>query len=73
MIRYAYPTTREGITAYVLSASGVAAQPADEKAKIAKQVEGVIDKGEGLVWIDKEKGVFEQPLATSVVIMRRKA
>lgn len=32
----------------------------------------VLDRGEGLVWVDKEKGEFEQAFETSVVIMKRK-
>ena len=73
IVRHASPTTKAGIQSFVLSASGVAAQPEDEKAKITERVGDIIDKGEGLVWIDKEKGVFEQPFAAPVVIMHRKA
>lgn len=64
--------TREGISAYLLSASHIAVLPADEKAKITTQVAEVLDRGEGLVWVDKEKGEFEQAFETSVVIMKRK-
>lgn len=64
--------TRESVTAYFLSASGIAMQPQEEKAKITAQIAAVLEKGEGLVWLDKEKGQFEYPFATNVVVMKRK-
>lgn len=64
--------TRARVTAYMLSASGIAVQPKDVQEKIIAQIGEVLDRGEGLVWIDKEKGEFEQPFGTNVVVMRRK-
>lgn len=64
--------TRASVTAYLLSASGIAVLPSDDKAKVATKVAEVLEKGEGLVWQDKEKGEFEQPFATHFVIIKRK-
>ena len=64
--------TRARVTAYMLSASGIAGQPKDVQEKIIAQIDEVLDRGEGLVWIDKEKGEFEQSFGINVVVMRRK-
>lgn len=65
--------TREKVTGYMLSASWIAVQPQEEKAKIVAMVNEIIDRGDGLVWLDKEKGEFEIPFKTETTIMQSKA
>ena len=64
--------TRERIIGYMLSGSGMAVQPKDVQEKVAAQIGEVLDRGDGLVWLDKENGEFEQPFTTLVTVMRRK-
>jgi hypothetical protein len=46
--------------------------PEDEKAKVVDDIKGILKKGDGLVWTDKEKGEFEYPYRTWVVIAKKK-
>lgn len=72
MMRTTLRGTRDRVTAYMLSGSGMAVQPEGVKEKVAAQIDEVLDRGDGLVWLDKEKGEFEQPFITLVVVIRRK-
>ena len=71
---FAYPLvgTRQLVVDRACSKSYVAVLPPDEKQQVKKDVEAIVDKGDGLVWTDKEKGEFEYPYKTWVVIMRKK-
>ena len=71
-LRATLPGSRKGIAALMLSASGIAVQQKDVQERILAQLDEVLDRGEGLVWIDKEKGEFEQPNVTNVIVMRKK-
>ena len=46
--------------------------PEDEKAALVGELEAIGDRGEGMVWIDKERGVFEYPYETDLFAWRRK-
>ena len=54
------------------SKSYVAVLPEDEKNKVVQDIKGILAKGDGLVWSDKEKGEFEYPYKTYVVVARKK-
>ena len=54
------------------SKSYIAILPEDEKAKVVDDVKGILKKGDDLVWTDKEKGEFEYPYRTWVVIAKKK-
>ena len=43
----------------------------EEKQRIAKRIREVIQRGEGLTWLDDQAGVIEAPSVTRVVIMQR--
>ena len=68
----AIPTTVEGVEDRVCSKSFIAVQTEEEKAKIRKGIKEFLEKDNSRVWIDKEKGVFEFPYKTTIVLMRRK-
>jgi hypothetical protein len=54
------------------SKSYIAILPDDEKEKVVNDVTDIVRKGEGKVWIDEEKGVFEYPYQTFVVVSQKK-
>lgn len=54
------------------SKSYVAVLDDEKKNRAVEDVKAIIKKGEGLVWADKEKGEFEYPYKTYVVIARKK-
>ena len=65
--------TRESVIGYILSASWIAVQPQEEKTKIVAAINEIFDRGDGLVWLDKEKGEFEVPLKTEATVILSKA
>ncbi|KZV64925.1 S-adenosyl-L-methionine-dependent methyltransferase [Peniophora sp. CONT] len=54
------------------SKSYVAVLDKETKAEVVKKIEEIVEKGDGLKWVDKEKGIFEYPYKTLVVIARKK-
>ncbi|KAH7921739.1 S-adenosyl-L-methionine-dependent methyltransferase [Leucogyrophana mollusca] len=60
------------VTDRAQSKSYIAVLPADEKTKVVEDIKDILAKGEGLTWIDKEKGEFEYPYKTLVVVSKRK-
>lgn len=68
---YTIPTTKELAADRALSKSYMAIQPPDVKAKTRTTIEGIIDR-EDKMWIDQDKGVFEYPYKTWVVVSLKK-
>lgn len=64
--------TKEIVVNRACSKSYIAVLPADEKEHVRADVAAIVDRGDGLVWTDKEKGEFEYPYKTTVVIARKK-
>lgn len=54
------------------SKSYIAILPDDQKSQVVEDVKAILKKGDGLVWTDKEKGEFEYPYKTYVVIAKKK-
>lgn len=55
-----------------LSKSPLASQNDGERKKAEEVLMGIVRNGEGMVWIDEEKGVFEYPYKTLSVIVKQK-
>lgn len=55
-----------------MSKSYVAVQSEDVKAKIKAGITEIVDRGDGKQWIDGDKGLFEYPYSTLVVVFQRK-
>ena len=55
-----------------LSKSYIAVLGAEDKAGVVKKIEEIIAKGDGRKWEDEERGIFEYPYKTLVVIARKK-
>ncbi|PSR74107.1 hypothetical protein PHLCEN_2v10063 [Hermanssonia centrifuga] len=71
---WAYPLlgTKEIVVDRACSKSYIAVLPADEKQSVIADVKAIVEKGDSLVYTDKEKGEFEYPYKTTVVVMRKK-
>ncbi|KAH8107106.1 S-adenosyl-L-methionine-dependent methyltransferase [Cristinia sonorae] len=64
--------TRDLVIDRALSKSYVAILPPDEKEQVKKDIGVIVDRGDGLTWVDKDKGTFEYPYYTMVVAWKKK-
>ena len=62
--------TLENALAYHMSRSGIAIVP-HEKEKAKQQVREIIEKGDGLVWVDEKERILEVPFVIILVTFRR--
>lgn len=69
---YTLEGTRDIVVDRVCSKSYIAVLPPDAKEKVRKEVGAIVDRGDGLKWIDAEKGIFEYPYKTFVVVWKKK-
>jgi len=69
---YTLPGTRDIVVDRACSKSYIAVLPEAKKDEVVRDVEQIIDRGDGLVWTDKEKGIFEYPYKTYVVVWEKK-
>ncbi|PCH38048.1 S-adenosyl-L-methionine-dependent methyltransferase [Wolfiporia cocos MD-104 SS10] len=69
---YTLPGTRDIVINRALSKSYVAVLSPDEKEKVVKDINAILDRKDGLVWTDEEKGIFEYPYGTFVVVWKKK-
>ena len=56
----------------LLSWSAVAVMSEEQKKKLESTAREILAKGEGKIWVDKEKGIFEIENETAVNIFRKK-
>lgn len=54
------------------SKSYIAVLSEDEHAQVKTDVKTILERGEGMVWMDESKGIFEYPYQTLVVVARKK-
>ncbi|CAO1631734.1 unnamed protein product [Parajaminaea phylloscopi] len=70
------PTTVQGVKDRVLSKSYISMLPVEEQESLTKSIDDVFastdDAALQRVWIDKERGVFEYPYQTELLLFRRK-
>jgi hypothetical protein len=55
-----------------MSKSYIAVQPEDTRATIKADIVEIVNRGDGKQWIDEDKGLFEYPYRTLVVVFERK-
>ncbi|EJD02306.1 WD40 repeat-like protein [Fomitiporia mediterranea MF3/22] len=72
IVSHSIPATEQSVQDRVCSKSYIAIQPPDVQKQVRERIREIVEKGEEKVWIDKEKGVFEYPYKTAVVVLRRK-
>lgn len=70
-IKYRETETFESFMSLLLTWSGIAILPDDEKDDLRKQIKTVLERGEELVWVDEKQGIFEVPRESPIVIFRR--
>ncbi|KAK7014845.1 histone H2B [Favolaschia claudopus] len=64
------PATLDIVVDRASSKSYMAILPAEEKAKVRKELAAIVERGEEKVWINESEGTFEYPYQTNVVIAR---
>ncbi|KAJ6466928.1 S-adenosyl-L-methionine-dependent methyltransferase [Mycena sanguinolenta] len=69
--RYRNPGTIDGLVSAGLSSSRIVVLTDAEKEVFIEDVKAIIQRGEGKVWIDEEKGIFEHPHQVIIVVSRR--
>jgi len=68
---YALPGTRDIVVNRALSKSYITVLPPDEKEQLVKDLDAILERKDGLKWMDAEKGIFEYPYSTLVVTCTR--
>ncbi|KAJ7705358.1 S-adenosyl-L-methionine-dependent methyltransferase [Mycena rosella] len=63
--------TLDGVVSRALSLSRIVLLTDGEKEVFVKDVESIVQRGEGKVWIDEEKDVFVYPHRTQLIISKR--
>ena len=71
-LNHIVPTTVEGVQGRVCTKSYIAILGEEEQKKVGERIADVFGRGEARTWIDKDKGIFEYPYNTILVVMRRK-
>ncbi|KAH6918533.1 S-adenosyl-L-methionine-dependent methyltransferase [Coprinopsis sp. MPI-PUGE-AT-0042] len=64
--------TEQGAVDRASSKSYIAILPPDEKGRVQQTIREIVRRGDGLEWIDKEKGVFKYPYQTWLVVSQKK-
>ena len=54
------------------SKSYISVLPPDEKARVQAGIREIVQRGDDLQWIDKDKGLFKYPYKTWVVTSKKK-
>lgn len=68
---YVLTATTELVVDRASSKSYIAVLPEDIKKQVQQDVRNIVEKGEGKVWIEEEKDVFEYPYETWLVLSHR--
>ncbi|OCH94970.1 S-adenosyl-L-methionine-dependent methyltransferase [Obba rivulosa] len=70
--KYVLPASRDTVVDRARSKSYIAILDPEKKQEVVGGIHKILDKGDGLKWIDEKEGVFEYPYTTLVVIGRKK-
>ncbi|KAL5511231.1 hypothetical protein ACEPAH_4446 [Sanghuangporus vaninii] len=70
IVPYVEHRTLDNTIAFYMTLSGVAMLPGDEKEKLKDGIRTVIDRGDGLVWVDEKEGILEVPFVNILVTFR---
>lgn len=71
-IKYVTHDSLEPFTIRFKTWSAIAAQSDDVQEEIALKLKTIIERGEDIKWVDEAEGIFEVPMATPIIIIRRK-
>ncbi|CDO69549.1 hypothetical protein BN946_scf184785.g54 [Trametes cinnabarina] len=64
--------SRDIVVNRACSKSYIAVLGPEEKQKVIDDIDAILQRKDGLKWIDQEKGIFEYPYQTFLVIARKK-
>jgi hypothetical protein len=64
-------TTEESVIDRVLSKSYIAVLSDENKANTVSRLREIVQRGEGKIWIDEVRGIFQYPYQTDLVISSR--
>ncbi|KAK7052306.1 S-adenosyl-L-methionine-dependent methyltransferase [Favolaschia claudopus] len=71
VLPYIVPNTQEGVIERGLSSSRVAVLSDEQKQEFVRDAEAILKRGEGRVWIEEEKGIFEHPHRAEIIVSSR--
>ncbi|KAJ8483272.1 hypothetical protein ONZ51_g4819 [Trametes cubensis] len=69
---YVLHGTRDIVVNRACSKSYIAVLNPEEKQKVIEDIDAILQRKEGLVWIDEAQGIFEYPYQTFLVIAKKK-
>ena len=73
-VKYVEHLTKEAVEARALSWSAFARlAEGEEKEKAKAGIREILNKGDGMTWVDKEHGILEVPHVTLIYVMQRVA
>lgn len=66
-------TTVERFIAFLMTVVYIAILPDEEKQLLKEKVLAIMEKGDGVLWIDKSQSLFEIPQRNVAISMRKKS
>jgi hypothetical protein len=69
---YHIPASEQIVTDRAQSKSYISVLPPNEKAKVVEDIKIILQRGDEMVWINKEEGTFQYPYKTYVLVSRKK-
>ena len=69
---YVLEGTRDIVITRALTKSYIAVLPQEEKQKVIDDFDAILQQKELFKWIDEDKGIFEYPYQTFLVLWRKK-
>ncbi|KAH7889226.1 S-adenosyl-L-methionine-dependent methyltransferase [Phlebopus sp. FC_14] len=69
---YHLPASEDTCVNRALSKSYISVLEQDEKDKVVHDIRDILARGDGKVWIDESRGIFQYPYKTLVVVSRKK-
>ncbi|KAF9500826.1 S-adenosyl-L-methionine-dependent methyltransferase [Pleurotus eryngii] len=70
--QYKLTSDLNGVVNRAFSKSYISVLPDEEKAAVKSSILDIVHRGDDLVWVDKEAGVFEYPYRTLVVVASKR-
>lgn len=70
-VKYVETSTLEAQLERAMTSSSLAALDDDRKREAREKLKEIIEKGNGLVWINEGEGTFEAPYSVPIVCMKR--
>ena len=69
---YVLHGTRDIVVDRACSKSYIAVLSPEDRQKVISDIDAILQRKDGLKWIDEDKGIFEYPYQTFLVISKKK-